>query len=145
MGGDFSITAPISVRQRGAEAPRYGTALSCHAERDVPVPEDPFCDAATRGQGGPDGADLERRDTRAHQNEPAGVSNGGAEEYTMSNRHTPTMNSRLTGVAANPRRRRSVRPAPEGPFCHAAKREAASGLPCTRVDSVVKKGERRGS
>ena len=102
-------------------------------DRATKRPEHPFCHAATRGQGGPERADLERRDTRARQNEPAGVRGGGADEYAMSDRHTPAMNSRLTGVAANPRRRRSVRPAPEGPFCHAAKREAASGLPCTRA------------
>jgi hypothetical protein len=51
----------------------------------------------------------------------------------MSDRRTRTMNSRLTGVAANRKRRRSVRHAPEGRFCHAAKREAPSGLPCTRA------------
>ena len=75
----------------------------------------------------------ERRDARAHQNESAGVSGGGADEYATSDRPTRTMNSRLTVVVANPERRRSVRHAPEDPFCHGAKREATSGLPCTRV------------
>jgi hypothetical protein len=56
----------------------------------------------TRGQGGPDGADLERRDTRAHQNEPGGVPCGGADEYARSDRLTRPVNSRLTSVAANP-------------------------------------------
>jgi hypothetical protein len=51
----------------------------------------------------------------------------------MSDRQTPPMNSRLTGVATNPKRRRFVRHAPEGPFCHAAKREPPAGLHCTRV------------
>jgi hypothetical protein len=51
----------------------------------------------------------------------------------MSDRQTRPTNSRLTGAAANPRRRRFVRHAPEGPFCHAAKREAPAGPRCTRV------------
>jgi hypothetical protein len=66
----------------------------------VLVPAAPLC--GTRGQGDPDGADLERRDTRTHQNWPGGVPCGGADEYAISDRHTRTMNSRLTGAAANP-------------------------------------------
>jgi hypothetical protein len=79
------------------------------------------------------GTTSERRDTRQHQNGPAGVSCGGAEEYAISDRQTRMMNSRLTGVAPNPERRRSVRHASEGSFCHDAKREAQPGLPCTRA------------
>jgi hypothetical protein len=43
-----------------------------------------------------------RRDTRAHQNRLAGAPCGGADEYAIGDRHTPMMNSRLTGVAATP-------------------------------------------
>jgi hypothetical protein len=68
----------------------------------------------------------ERRDTRTHQNASAGVRCGGAEEYAISDRQTRTMNSRLTGLAANPERRRFVSHSPEDAFCHDAKREAQS-------------------
>jgi hypothetical protein len=54
----------------------------------------------------------------------------------MSDRRTRPMNSRLTGAAANPKRRRSVRQAPKGPFCHAAKREAPAGLPTHALSAL---------
>ena len=72
-------------------------------------------------------SDLEPRDTRSGGARSAPC--GDAEDTLSAQRRTLQPNSRLTGIAANPKRRRHVRFIAEGSFFRAAKREPRGDLP----------------
>jgi hypothetical protein len=114
-----SLGSPVASRQSSILDP----------QSRVPSPES-HLPASARDTAPRVGPTSERRDTRQHQNGFAGARSGGADEYAVSVWHTRSMNSRLTGAAANPQRRPIVRQTPEDPFCHAAKREAQLGVSC---------------
>jgi hypothetical protein len=70
-------------------------------------------------------ADSEPRDTRSPKLRPECGPCGVAEEYAISAAANPSVDQSAHRRSANPKRRRFVRPAPEGAVCHAAKRRPA--------------------
>src|SRR6202521_4558145 len=72
----------------------------------------------------PIGATSEPRDQRQNQNTPGGGADGVGEEYAISAAANPAADQSAHRRSAHPNRRRSVSPALEGVFCHAAKGSA---------------------
>jgi hypothetical protein len=69
------------------------------------------------------------------------VRTGVGEEYAISGAANPAADQSAHRRPAHPNRRRRVSAAPEGVFCHAAKRERRaewSSAACTRTDRVPK-------
>jgi hypothetical protein len=72
----------------------------------------------------PGGATSEPRDRRQNQNTPGGGAEGVGDEYAISAAANPAADQSAHRCSVCPNRRRSVSPAPEGVFCHAAKGSA---------------------